>query len=388
MNQTRKNKTKILYLVTKSNWGGAQRYVFDLAVHFAQQPQTEVVVAVGGQGELTRKLKEKKIQTFVMLELGRDIKIIGDFISFIKILKLLANEKPDVLHLNSSKIGLMGAVAGRIMNVKKIIFTAHGWVFSEERPLPLRTLLKFLQWLTVLATHKTIAVSHATKKEIADMPFISSKISVIHNGIDNIAFKTRVEARKELSEGHNIPAQPLWMGTIGELHKNKGLVYAINAIAELAKTQPSPRHKDLTFVFVIIGEGEERGNLEKQIKARGLENVVFLLGKIENASLYLKAFDIFLLPSIKEGLPYVILEAGKAGLPVIASDIGGIPEAIEHRVSGILTKPGDTKEIVSALKTFGAQEKQRKYYSNNLQKRLGSGFLAQKMYEQTFSHYA
>src|SRR3989338_6435442 len=104
-------KKKILYVITKSNWGGAQRYVYDLAVHFGADEKYEIVVALGGTGELKRKLGEKNIRVVELAGLKRDIKILGDIRAFFEILKLLHEEKPNIVHLNSSKAGLLGSIA-------------------------------------------------------------------------------------------------------------------------------------------------------------------------------------------------------------------------------------------------------------------------------------
>jgi len=400
---------KILYVITKSNFGGAQRYVFDLASH-AQRLGYDVVVALGGDGELVRRLKENDIQTIVIHKLQRDVKIFGDFISFVKMLKLLRYEKPDVLHLNSSKIGLMGAIATRLhnllnakrrtQNATKIIFTAHGWAFTEARSLPSQLTIKFLQWLTVLLSHTTIAVSEKTKSEM-NMPFAKRKIRVIYNGICDVQFKERGSARKEIGEKYDTPQDTFWVGTIAELHKNKGLEHAIETIAILEETSekarpfPTLKNKDekgsekgQAFSYIIIGEGKERENLLKLARERNLEDKVFLVGEKEDAAVYLKAFDILLLPSIKEGLPYTILEAGAAGLPVIASRVGGIPEIIVHKESGILTKPKEADAIAQALETLLTDDTLRKKYGENLKRKVASEFSLQKMLKQTTSLYS
>jgi glycosyltransferase involved in cell wall biosynthesis len=110
--------------------------------------------------------------------------------------------------------------------------------------------------------------------------------------------------------------------------------------------------RSLNTVLIIIGTGEEKEKLEKQIKDLRLENRVFLVGFVENASWYLKAFDIFVLSSVKEGLPYVLIEAGFAGLPVVASDVGGVSEIIEGGKNGYLFPAKDSTALATLLKAF------------------------------------
>jgi glycosyltransferase involved in cell wall biosynthesis len=113
-------------------------------------------------------------------------------------------------------------------------------------------------------------------------------------------------------------------------------------------------------VFILIGDGPERHNLELQIKENGLENKVLILGRIPEAYKYLPAFDVFVLPSVKEGFPWAVLEAMSAKLPIIATDVGANPEVIENHKNGFLVKPGKPEEICSALKQIMEKDNIRK----------------------------
>ena len=122
---------------------------------------------------------------------------------------------------------------------------------------------------------------------------------------------------------------------------------------------PSPMH----IHAIVMGEGTERANLEKQIKEFGLENHISLLGFIPDAKIYLKAFDAFVLPSVKEGLPYSLMEAMAAGLPVIATNVGGIPDLITHEVSGMIVPPKKSDTLHQHINTL--------YASNHVRERIG-----------------
>ena len=389
-------KKKILYLITKSTWGGAGRYAYDLATNMPQE-DFETVVVLGGQGELKNKLGEKNIRAITISSLQRDISLFGEIKTFWHLIKILRKEKPDILHTNSSKAGALGAFAGRITRVPKIIFTAHGWAFNEERSFFSRTAITFLHWFTILLSHKTIAVSDQTKEQaLKKMLFVKNKIVVVHNGITEIMFKEKSVARKEIfSKGipKDIHSNALWFGTISELHKNKGLDYMIRALGKISRSdldiKERPRvtlgHKK-PFVFVIIGGGEERSQLEKLIEKENLQDIIFLVGYKENASSLLKAFDVFTLTSRTEAFPYVPLEAGLAELPVIASCVGGIPEILS-KDCGILVKPGNIDEIVYAVGQLLENDEQRKNYGKNLKKYVLQNFSTQKMVKNTLKHY-
>ncbi len=167
---------KILYLITKSNWGGAQRYAYDLATNLPKD--FSIAVACGGSGPLVQKLREKNIRVINISKLERDINLFSEFVVFFQLLKLFTTEKPDVIHVNSSKIGGLGAFAGRLSGVPKMIFTVHGWPFNEDRPLWQRKIIYFLTWLTILFSHKVITVCTADYNQ-----FKSKKVVLTHNGI-------------------------------------------------------------------------------------------------------------------------------------------------------------------------------------------------------------
>ena len=310
----------------------------------------------------------------------RNISFGSEIKSFFDFCKILKKEKPDVLHLNSPKASGLGALAGRILGVSNIIFTAHGWTFNEDRNPISKVMIMFFSWITVILCHKVIVIAEREKKQALAMPFVSeNKIIFIKNGLENIEFKEKETARKEILEkiNKNIEEKTIWIGTISELHKNKGLEYAVSALTKIK----------MPFIFCIIGDGEERKSLERLIKENGLEDKVFLLGFITEAQIYLKAFDIFTLTSIKEGLPYCILEAGLVSLPVIASNTGGIPDIIENGQSGILVTKEKMGEITRAIEYLVENPDKQKTFGENLKQKVQKEFSIEKMMEKTINLY-
>jgi len=374
-------KIKVLFVITKSNFGGAQRYVYDLATNLPKE-EFESVVALGGHGLLEQKLVNAGVRTIPLLALERDVHFFRDVVSFFDLWQLFRLEQPDVVHLNSAKASGLGALAARLAGVPRIVFTAHGWAFNEDRAPTARKIIKFFSWITVVLSHKTIAVSKSVEQDTKTWPLVQGKVAVIHNGLEPIDFLTREEARQYLvaHAGLDIPRDIFLVGTIAELHKNKGLGYAIHGFSLNAV-------KNLDLKYAIIGQGEEKFSLNAHIEAHKLHGRVVLLGFIEDASRYLKAFDAFLLPSLKEGLPYVILEAGAAGVPIIASNIGGIPEVIEHNKTGILVKPKDSEAISEAVKLLASDPEKRTALGAALEKNVLHVFTLEKMLKKTIELY-
>src|SRR5574343_2108766 len=257
-------KIKILYVITKSNFGGAQKYVYDLARSLPTD-QFEVIVALGGEGILAEKLANSHVCTICIPSLERDVSFFKDFATLITFWKLFRKERPDVVHLNSAKASGLGALAGRLALVRKIVVTAHGWAFNEDRSALSRALITFFSWITVLLAHKTIAVSDAVKNDTGKWPFVHNKITTIRNGISAPQFTTCEDSRCELESVSKItfPTDAFIIGTVAELHKNKGLAYALNVFAQIAPKNPH-------IFYIIFGEGEERADLEKIIKEHSL----------------------------------------------------------------------------------------------------------------------
>lgn len=382
-----KKRKKILYIVTKSVWGGAQRYVFDLATHLAEDA-FDIVVACGPSGELIERLERARIRVIALPVLKRDIHFVNEIRSFFSILKILTNERPDVIHLNSSKAGGIGAAAGilyKCISLRfgvRIIFTVHGWAFLEDRPHLWRTVVFIGSCLSSLLQNTIIVISRNDfERARGFIPL--SKLVLIPNGIGRIQFDEPVDARMVLSEKthSSIPQGQLLIGTIAELTATKGLSHLLHAVKLM---QASQRVKP--FSIIIIGGGEDHMRLADEIKQQNLERIVFLAGAIPHAAQYLPAFDIFVLPSLKEGLPYAVLEAMAAGLPIVASAVGGIPDLLGEG-NGILVQPKDSHALAEALLTLMNEKGRRNQLGKNAEETV-KRFSLERMLDRTTNTYS
>lgn len=352
---------KVLYLITKSNWGGAQRYVYDLATHL-NRDQFEPVVALGGDGVLKEQLIHAGIRVITITSLERDISVKKEFQFAQELWKILQTEKPDVFHVNSSKAGGIGTLLGRLRRIPKVLFTAHGWAFNEDRPAWQKISIKFFHYITVLFSHKTIAVSHAIVQQM-NWPLAERKMKVINPGRTIGVMYPKETARLHLAkttpqlEKHL--AHP-WILTIAELHPIKRLSVLIEAAA-------MHHAKYSRTKFIIIGEGSQRTELEQLILEKNLTDVVFLTGNITEAARFLKAGNMFVLPSQSESYGYVLHEAGLAKLPVIATDVGGIRDIVTSDTTGKLIKPNDPVALAKELADFQEHPQKWKTYAHNLE---------------------
>ena len=420
------SKKKILYIITKSVWAGAGKYTHDLATSLPKASEVLVearlrpLVAAGGRGAMAEKIISAQIPYFEIKGFQRDVSFYKDILAFFEILSLLFKTKPDVIHVSSAKAGgIAGAaifiyeIAGKsikpfrrisryvrsqegvllISGVQKI-FTVHGWAFSETRPRWQIFLIKLFSKISCLFYDKIICVSEydreiALKNKIAP----EEKLLVIHNGIkpEEYDFLPYEEARKDIirhlsaASGKNpdlevqLPSD-VWVGTIGEFTKNKGQKFLIEAIGKGIGVW-------LSVVGVIIGFGKEKRKLEPQITKYGLVNEVLLVENLPNPARCLKAFDIFVLPSLKEGLPYVLMEAGLAGIPIIATNVGGIPEIVEDGVSGILINPASADELAKAIKKLIENPDLCRELSAATREKILREFSFEKMLAETIKLY-
>ncbi len=373
-------QTKVLFLITKSNWGGAQRYVYDLATKLSPEKYA-VTVALGGEGVLKDKLVTKGIKTISLREMKNETSLLRIRTASTELTRVLQETKPDVLHSNSSLAGIAGALAARRARVPVTIFTAHAWAFNEDRSLIQRILIKSIHWLTVFLTDKTIAVSHAVQQQM-NWPGVQKKMTVVHNGRPQIDFLERHEARVALAK--RAPQlqsfhDETWTGTIGELHPIKRHNIMIEAVAKLVAEGHQLRH-------CIIGDGQQQAELEALVTKHKLSEHVFFLGHIDDAAQYLKAFDLYIQPSRSEALAYVVIEATQAGLPIVATDVGGIPEVITNGTEGILIPPDQATQIAKAILQLLSNPTQAAQYAQAAQEK-SQQFSLETMLEKTMEIY-
>lgn len=373
---------KILYVITKANFGGAQRYVYELATDMYASGHT-VTVAFGEKGALHDMLAEARIRTISIPSLQRDISIFKELKVARDLWRLYRDECPDVVHLNSSKAGGIGALVARLRGIPRIVYTAHGWAFWEQhRSFIWRALAWIASWVTVLLSHRVIVVSKHDACH-AQMPFCAHKFEIIHTAVPAIAGLSRTDARNALfsSEDCALHKNDHWLTTTAELTQNKNLFVAIDAVTSFNASH------DQKIFYCIMGEGELHGALTEHIQKKGVQSHVTLLGYVADARIYLKAFDIFLLSSKKEGLPYALLEAGVAGLPTIASRVGGIPEVITDGENGLLINPFDTTTITQALATLTHSAADSETLGARLQQTVTKNFSLNRMLSATEALY-
>ncbi|MBI5138954.1 MAG: glycosyltransferase [Candidatus Vogelbacteria bacterium] len=392
---------KILFVITKSNWYGAQKYTYQLATSLPRN-EYDISVAFGGGGVLGNeppgllksKLEEARIRTVFVPELMRDVFLLTDLRAAWALYKLFCREKPNIIHLSSSKAGGVGAFAARIYSIKtlalyfllptaycllpRIIFTSHGLPLDEERNPISKLLIRLATWTTFLLCHAVIMISENTYARARAFPWCRSRIHLVYNSLQPYELLSKSEARAKLKPG--FPTDVPWIGTIAELTRNKSLDTLVRAAGIL-------KRDGRKFVVCVIGGGEEKIMLEKLIRKEQVEDIFSLVGFVPEASHYLTAFDIFALPSLKEGLPYVLLEAGFAKCAVVASRIPGATDIITHNEHGLLVPVGDPEALAKELRVLIEHANERARFAQALRTRVLQEFSSKQMLTKTETIY-
>ncbi len=380
-------RLKVLYVITQGELGGAQRYVLDLTKAL-DKTKYEVIAAMGPEKlELKNQLEAVGVPVKLLEHLRRSLRPSHDLLAILELKNLIEREKPDLVHLNSSKAGFLGSLAARLAGVKNVIFTAHGFAFLEPHNWFVRRLYFWAEKIATYFRRKIICVSEFDRQAAIQARMCSSeKLVTIHNGISPInviaSASEAIPSNGEIASsrpGGTRNDNEIIIGTIANLYPTKGIKYLIDA-AHLLDTKYEIRNTR----YLIIGEGSERSYLESRIKNYGLQDKFLLVGAKKDAGQYLSQFDIFVLPSLKEGFPYTILEAMAQGLPIVATSVGGVPEMItpysfpspgdgegkgEVEANGLLVPPKNPQALAEAIikliqnpelaKTLGARARAR-----------------------------
>lgn len=373
----------IVLMHTKSVWGGAQKYVYDLALALQNQGEP-VLVAAGGNGELAARLDKKGIPYHTLCSSSRDVAILSEYRLLKELWIFFRDKNPRIVHVNGSKLGTLGSIIAKLAlgSRVRVIYSTHGLPTFEPRPKLQRLLIWASLQLASFFQNHIIAISkldyEGVKKQLF---FVKKKTFYIPISIDTASynFLGREEVRDKIAEDvkFQITEKTLIIGTIAERTRNKALRVLVAAAKQIDKKN---------VIFVLYGWGEETQNLQSLIASLSLKNIFLLPG--ENASLSLKGLDIFVLPSVKEGLPYTLLEAGLAGLPLIGTHVGGIPEVVKHKKTGLLVTPNNPGHITHALRKLIENDSLRKTFGENAQNLVMKNFTIENMVTQTFTLYS
>ncbi|MCE9585926.1 glycosyltransferase family 4 protein [Candidatus Uhrbacteria bacterium] len=331
---------RIGIVVTQAEQGGVQVFLSQFMIWLKSQNH-EVAVFAGSDGWLAERCHEAGIPFILLKHLKRNISPIHDLLAVQELKSELQKFKPDAIHLNSTKTGVIGSISGRLAHIPRIVYRIGGWVFLEELPTWKKVFYKYTEIWTARFKDVIICV-HPGDVEAAKTFGIKPKLQLISvpNGIDLPAFESNLLPRNEARRTLALDSSFIF-GTIANFYKPKNLPQYIEACSIVAKQIPSAR-------FVIVGDGEERAIIEETIQTHHLKENVILIGARSDADRLYRAFDAFVLPSSKEGMSWALLRAMASGLPCIATDVGAARWMLQED-AGLVVSTKNTIELAEAM---------------------------------------
>ncbi len=336
---------KILFVITKSEIGGAQVFVLNLA-RSLKRTGLDVEVAAGDGDYLSEELEKEKIKFHYLNSLKRNFSVLNSFYFLYDLYRLLKANKYDVVHLNSSNT-LIGAISAHFLKEKpKTVFTFHGLSFIDKNyqaNVFFKMLAKFYYKLLLNTVNRVVFECNLNYKEVKEAGMVKNA-EVIYNGLDEMKmnFLGKEDARNYFSEKCGLDLRDSFLiGSTGRLIYQKNYEFLIGHFTKIKEKIPNAK-------VVIIGEGPDRENYEALIQKHGSQNDFFLVGELKNSHQYMKGFDLFTLCSRYEGVSISLIEALYAGIPILASNVGGNPDVVGNNINELFALD-DFEDYLSKL---------------------------------------
>ncbi|ALA58226.1 glycosyltransferase family 4 protein [Nitrospira moscoviensis] len=347
---------KVIHIITRLDRGGsAQNTMLTVLGH--DRTQFEPIVITGdsrmedAQGGLRatadnlRRLEKEHIRYHVIPSLVRRVSARRDLVALWNLYRLLRRERPAIVHTHTSKAGVLGRLAAWWAAVPAVIHTPHGHVFYGHFDRLRSWLCLMIERLLARITSRLIALTGAERQEHLDRHVgTAERFAVIPSGIDVERFRRVRAGGKLVPDWFGCPPNSRIVGSVGWLTGIKGHRVLVEAVAILKQEFP-------TLHLVIAGSGDRREALIEQARQAGISHAVHLPGHREQVEDCLKGFDCFALPSLNEGMGRALIEAMAAGLPIVASRVGGIPAVVQDGVNGLLVPPGESRALAEALRS-------------------------------------
>lgn len=346
---------KVVHIITRLDRGGSARNTM-LTVLGHDRTEFEPVVITGEAGrqdaqggvaatvDNLRHLEKESIRYHTVPSLVRQLNPLSDLRALVRLVTILREERPAIVHTHTSKAGVLGRLAAWTTGVPVTIHTPHGHVFyGHFNPLGSWGCVQ-IERVLARKTDRLIGLTAAEKHEHLERGVGRAQhFAVIPSGIDLDRFHTVPRRRRTVPDWFQCPPTATIVGSVGWLTAIKGHRFLIEALSLLKEEHP---HLHL----VVVGSGEQHQALLDQAKASGISDQVHLVGHREDVEDGLAGMDCFVLPSLNEGMGRALIEAMAAGLPVIASRVGGIPALIEDGKNGLLVPPGESFALADALR--------------------------------------
>lgn len=325
-------KIKLLHIISRLDIGGAEKQLLSLVSNLDKEKYDVCVAYFEGEGELRKEFEKRGIKIKKYRFYG-----LWDVLLWWKLYKDMEANKYNIIHTHGFKADLWGAVVGRLAGVPTIISTVH----NQEQYLnnPIIRLLE--KWIIAPIDDTIIVVSGGVKRFLIKTSGIpEKKIKKVYYGINPVDIKIDAEQdiREELCIDKDVPL----IGCIGRLVKQKGHIYLIQAARKVLEKFPKVK-------FLIIGKGKLEKNLKKLAQNSNLNSNIIFTGFRKDVYSIIDKLSLVVMPSLWEGFGLIFLEAMAMGKPIVATDVGGIPEVIENKETGILVSARNPEALAEAI---------------------------------------
>jgi glycosyltransferase involved in cell wall biosynthesis len=347
--------TKILHIITRLDMGGSAQNTLLTCKELSGKFETILVHGLShesGMSDLEKKIvedgiekaKAQGVKVIPLPSLVRSIRPIKDLKALLSLVWLIFKEKPDIIHTHSSKAGILGRVAAKIAFVPRIIHTPHGHVFyGHFGPIASKVFL-WIEKLFSRFTDRIVALTDGEKNDYENLSVSpSEKLLKIHSGVDISQYMksngNMVEKRRSLGLDQN----SMVVGFVGWLLPIKGPEYLLKSMEYVWQEYPET-------ALVFVGKGDLDLDLRAQAGQVSANGRVKFLGWRDDINEIMPVFDMLVLPSLNEGMGRVLVEAMASGKPIVASNVGGIPDLVRHGETGYLVPPADEKALADNIK--------------------------------------
>ncbi len=340
---------RVCRIIGRLNIGGPARHAILLTDGLRARGYETVLVA-GREGPQEGTLRdlaaEKGIATTLLPELGRDVRPGRDLMALAKLVQLMKRLRPDIVHTHTAKAGALGRVAAKLAGAPILVHTFHGHIlhgyFSRGTT---RVFLAIERRLGRLST-KILTVSEGQRLELLRLGIgTPNTVEVMSLGLELDRFLQLSRRRGEVRRQLGLALDTALVGIIARLVPIKDHVTFLEAAADVHRRRPNVR-------FLIVGDGELRSTLEQRTRTQGLGACVHFLGWQRDLEPIYADLDLVVLSSRNEGTPMCLLEAMAAGLPLVATRVGGIPDLVADEKTGLLVPPGDPAALSQAIEAL------------------------------------
>lgn len=348
----------VMHIITRMDMGGSaqntlltclgldkEKYRVILVTGLSREshmtgPETESVEA--GMEEARRQ----GVAIIRVPALVRNVHPFYDALALLSLWRLIRRTRPDIVHTHTSKAGILGRWAAWLARIPVIIHTPHGHVFYGHFASFFSKLFLLTEKLTAPVTHKLVALTRGERDDyVSRRLFTDDRMKIIHSGVDIDSFmKVPVDGgEKRLELG--IPEEAVVVGTVGWLLPIKNPAGLLEAMAPLLKNRPG-------LYLIFVGKGDLLPALKQKAFEMGVAGQVLFTGWRRDIPELMRVFDVFALPSLNEGMGRVVVEAMASGKPVVAGNVGGIPDMVRHGKNGFLVNPRDTAVLRTAIESL------------------------------------